>query len=155
MGAKTARFTFEERATAYRNTAMSITPKLLSDIDFLARQGSEIMQQNIETTYQNPSKITPYSAERFAKGRGREGRVDTATMVDAVKHETQILPGGTVNGRFGWIDDFLAYFGYQENGTRNIAPMYALRDARTEMAPAFFAAMRAITKSVGAGIRPK
>jgi hypothetical protein len=151
----TARFTFEERATAYREFALKITPKIISDMEFLTAHGAEAMQQNIENTYQNPAKETPYSAERFATGIGTEGRHETGTMVNAVDHEVKFLPGGTVNGSFGWVNEFLAYFGYQENGTRNIAPMYALRDARTEVAPQFLAAMHAITKSVGQGVRPK
>ena len=150
----TARFTFEERATAYRDFALKITPKIAADMEVLSELGAKTMVENIETNYQ-----APYSAIRYASGVGTAGRHETGTMADAVTHELQFLPGDIINGRFGWINDYLAYFGYQENGFGHVGgghviPMYALRDARTEVAPKFFEAMHAIARSVGKGVQP-
>lgn len=70
------------------------------------------------------SAVTRTGEERASRG-GHPGRIDSGTMRDAISsgiYET----GGRVEGEWGWLDEVLDYFGYQEEGTGRIGAMNAL-----------------------------
>lgn len=70
-----------------------------------------------------------FIATRGTEGTGKQGRIDTGKMLDSVDSETKLEGRDEAVGRFGWTDKTPFYAKYQEAGTKNIAPMYALSDA--------------------------
>ena len=70
---------------------------------------------------------------------GREGRIQTGRMYEAVAHDTSVSTPRKWVGSFGWVDERRAYFLVLEEGGTNsftggeIEPMYALRDAGFEV----------------------
>lgn len=95
-------------------------------LEQIAREGAQEMQHYIA------SRGTSYS-----QSQGRSGRVDTETMINDVGyHRNPHASTKVFSWEFGWIDEFLSYFGLQEKGFRHtggtsVEPMYALRDAST------------------------
>lgn len=124
MGARWTRVTLEDRRNDLRQ-AVATLPSFKKDMERLAEQGAQIMQEYIA------SRGTAYSAERAGRGRGGSGRRDSYEMFDAVDYRAVSQAAGVVNAEFGWIDNFQKYFGYQEKGTRTVEAMFALRDAST------------------------
>lgn len=68
---------------------------------------------------------------------GKEGRIETGKMLDEVK--TDVGRGGnSVVGQFGWLDEQLDYFYYQDEGFRHwisgemIPGMFALTQSYEE-----------------------
>lgn len=70
-----------------------------------------------------------FIATRGTSGTGKQGRIDTGAMLDAVDSETRLENKDEAIGRFGWLEKKPFYAEYQEAGTKYIAPMYALSDA--------------------------
>lgn len=81
--------------------------------------GENITKHNIET--------------RGTEGTGKRGRVETGKMRDSVGSEAKRTGLGRAEGRFGWLQKGPYYTPYQEEGTKNIEPMYALSDAAEEV----------------------
>lgn len=79
---------------------------------------------------QDGEEITQtFIATRGTEKSGKQGRVDTGAMLDAVDSDTTLKSKDEAIGRFGWLKEKPSYAQYQEDGTRYIAPMYALSDA--------------------------
>lgn len=100
-----------------------------SDLAFLAEQSAQDMQHLIASR--------PTHSD-WAKQEGRTGRVDSQKMVDAVEFRRNPHASRLVfSWEFGWLDTFMKYFRYQEEGFNHIyagpiEPMFALRDASME-----------------------
>jgi hypothetical protein len=76
-------------------------------------------------------------ATRGTPKSGKQGRVRTGDMLDAVKSEMIKSTPREAEGKFGWIDEYEDYFGYQEGGFDHVGGvtvegMYALEDAGEE-----------------------
>ena len=72
---------------------------------------------------------TPTGEARAAAGGNGPGRVDTGTMRDAIKSRVlEKTPTRTV-GAWGWLDEVLDYFVYQEYGGEHFAVRFAGMDA--------------------------
>lgn len=82
----------------------------------------ESMKDGEETTQ-------TFIATRGTPGTGKQGRVDTGAMLNAVDSDTHLKSRDEAEGRFGWLDKKPYYAEYQEDGTKYIPPMYALQDA--------------------------
>lgn len=82
----------------------------------------ESMKDGEETTQ-------TFIATRGTPGTGKQGRVDTGAMLNAVDSDTRLKSRDEAEGRFGWLDKKPYYAEYQEDGTKYIPPMYALQDA--------------------------
>jgi len=87
-------------------------------------EGGNITKHNIET--------------RGTAKSGKRGRIETGKMRDAVN--SQMVKSGTrdAEGKFGWIDGYEDYYGYQEGGFEHVGGvtvegMYALTDAGEEV----------------------
>lgn len=125
MGVRWTRVTLEDKQRKL-GQAISVVQEAKGYMETIAEQGAQEMQEYIET------RGTDYSAYRSSHlGRGTSGRHDSGEMVDDVSYRVVSQEQGVVNAEFGWIEDFMAYFGYQEKGTRFVKAMYALRDAST------------------------
>lgn len=70
-----------------------------------------------------------FIATRGTEKSGKQGRIDTGAMLDAVDSDTKLVSKDEAVGRFGWLEKKPFYAPYQEDGTQYIAPMYALSDA--------------------------
>ena len=77
-------------------------------------------------------------ATRGTAKSGKKGRIKTQKMYDAVN--SQMVKSGTrdAEGKFGWIDGYEDYYGYQEGGFEHVGEvtvegMYALTDAGEEV----------------------
>lgn len=70
-----------------------------------------------------------FIATRGTQKSGKQGRVDTGKMLDAVDSDTKLVSKDEAVGRFGWIKKTPYYAPFQEEGTRTIPAMYALSDA--------------------------
>lgn len=127
MGAQWSRGSLDIYEKKLQNLHGNARKAIVSDMTFIAEQGAQDMQNYIE------ERGTEYSEYRAnVLGRGTTGRHDTGKMEDDVEYRITQTPT-VVNAEVGWINEFLAYFGYQEKGTRWIQPMFALRDASTTM----------------------
>lgn len=87
-------------------------------------EGKEITQDNIDT--------------RGTLKSGKRGRIETSKMRDAVDSEITRKGKKGVSGKFGWINEFEPYFGYQEEGFNHVGGvtvdgMYAISDAADEV----------------------
>lgn len=88
--------------------------------------------------------VTDTGARRVASGRGSEaGRYETGTMYDAVDSRVE-TNGDVTAGEFGWIEEYLRYFGYQEDGTGTVPSMHALHDAWANASERFQSEIRSI-----------
>lgn len=73
----------------------------------------------------------------YSRSQGREGRIDSGEMINDVTFRKIPIPDPTVHiWEFGWIDTFLKYFKYQEEGFNHVyggsvIGMFALKDAST------------------------
>lgn len=115
---------FERRIKTVGPEAMK---QVDSDLEFLAEESAQEMQQYIST------RGTRYSHEQ-----GRAGRVDTENMLNSVSYRKNPNQSDRVHSwEFGWVENFEKYFTYQEKGFRNwrsgegVIGMFALRDAAT------------------------
>ena len=128
MGARWSRGSLQYITEDYRKIPINVDNRLMQVMGSIASDGAIEMQENIE------SRGTAYSAYRAqVLGRGTTGRHDTGDMVNAVESRVEVPVPHVVNAMFGWLDDFMAYFGYQEKGTEYIPAMHALRDAGDNM----------------------
>lgn len=118
-------------------------------------QAAQIME---EVTDEGADLMRQYIRTRGTEKSGKEGRIETGTMLDEVESAVHRNPK-SVRGEFGWgVAGGLheKYFDYQENGFRhwrsgeNVPPMHAMLDAFIKMRIKFFARMRS---EMGAGSR--
>lgn len=127
MGAKWARGTLDMRARNMQNIHGKVRNRIVDNMQRIASEGAEEMEQNIET------RGTSWSHYRAnVLGRGTEGRHDEGVMVGAVDHRVTSHPKA-VNAEIGWLDEFQDYFRTQELGLGVVEPMFALRDAANTM----------------------
>lgn len=95
-------------------------------VDEINRKNFAALKNNM----QDGEEITQtFIATRGTEKSGKQGRVDTGAMLDAVDSDTQLKSKDEAIGRFGWLKKKPTYAQYQEEGTKYIAPMYALSDA--------------------------
>lgn len=86
--------------------------------------------RTLENAMKEGEEITQtFIATRGTPGTGKQGRIDTGAMLNAVDSEAKLQGKDEAIGRFGWLDKKPFYAEYQEAGTKYIAPMYALSDA--------------------------
>lgn len=118
-------------------------------------QAAQIME---EVTDEGADLMRQYIRTRGTEKSGKEGRIETGTMLDEVESAVRRNPK-SVRGEFGWGvagGRHEKYFDYQENGFRhwrsgeNVPPMHAMLDAFIKMRIKFFARMRS---EMGAGSR--
>ncbi|MFZ2912395.1 MAG: hypothetical protein WAZ75_04885, partial [Candidatus Absconditicoccaceae bacterium] len=62
--------------------------------------------------------VTDTGMARVERG-GAVGRYEKGTMYDAVDYYVA-TDGDMTIGEFGWIEEYLRYFGYQEDGTGTV-----------------------------------
>jgi len=72
--------------------------------------------------------VTKTGEARVAAGDGVAGRYESGTMYDAVS-STSYQSGNESVGEFGWLEEVLKYYLYQEQGTSRIEAMHALQKA--------------------------
>jgi len=72
--------------------------------------------------------VTGTGEARAAAGEGVAGRYLTGTMYDAVGSDVQ-RSGDRITGEFGWLEEVLKYYLYQEQGTSRLEAMHALQKA--------------------------
>ena len=131
MGIQRSRTGLDLMQKKLQNVDGNVRRILVDDLNFIAEQGAQEMQQYIR------ERGTAYSEYRYSRGQGNSaGREDTGTMLEAVGY-TVTSYKTRVNAEVGWLEDFKKYFDYQERGTRWIEPMYALRDASATMRDIF------------------
>lgn len=95
-------------------------------VDEINRRNYRALGENMK----DGEEITQtFIATRGTEKSGKQGRVDTGAMLDAVDSDTQLKSKDEAIGRFGWLKKKPTYAQYQEAGTKYIAPMYALSDA--------------------------
>lgn len=124
MGARWARGTMEDLANNLNGVAVSAVPEITTEMTEIAERGKADMQRRISEAH------TRTGIARVASGRGEHaGRRVEDVMFDAVEARVSSPVPNVVNAEMGWLDKFLAYFGYQERGTTYIPAMYALRDS--------------------------
>lgn len=88
----------------------------------------------LEDAMEAGENITKHNiSTRGTEGTGKRGRIETGTMRDEVGSKVTRLGRGEAEGRFGWLEKGPYYTPYQEQGTKNIEPMYALSDAAEEV----------------------
>ena len=78
---------------------------------------------------------------------GKEGRVDTWRMFDAIESQVTLSDRGRVTGRFGWLRDRADYFTLQEGGFNhtsgvNVPGMEAIKQAQEHSQEVFEAELR-------------
>lgn len=93
-------------------------------VESAIKEGEEITKDNIDTSGTLKS--------------GKRGRIETGKMRDAVDSEITSRSKRGVTGKFGWINEFEPYFGYQESGFNHVGGvtvdgMYALSGAANEV----------------------
>lgn len=106
------------------NSIMGDVTDIVADA---VEEGENITKHNIET--------------RGTAKSGKRGRIKSKVMRDAVKSEMTKTSKNDAEGKFGWIDQYEDYFGYQEGGfeyvhadpTFDVEGMYALTDAGEEV----------------------
>lgn len=97
------------------------------------------IQDIVEDAAEAGKNITKHHIEtRGTAKSGKRGRVETRAMLDAVNSRTEHRDKRGVKSKFGWIDEFKDYFGYQEDGFDHVngvtvEGMYALTDAAEEV----------------------
>lgn len=134
MGARWSRNGLDIYEKRLQNIHGNARKVIESDVSFIAEQGAQEMQANIE------ARGTEYSRFRAEiLGRGTTGRNDSGDMVNAVEWRVTSFPT-RVNAEVGWLDEYKKYFAFQEKGTAYIKAMYALRDASSNMRDQFRAA---------------
>lgn len=107
---------FEQAANAWFEAKVrEVNRKTFRTLSDSMKDGEEITQTFIAT--------------RGTEGTGKQGRIDTGTMLDSVESDTRLQGRDEAIGRFGWLSKKPKYAEYQEDGTKYIAPMYALSDA--------------------------
>lgn len=95
-------------------------------VNAITRGNFRALQENMK----DGEEITQtFIATRGTEKSGKQGRIDTGDMLDAVSSEAKLQNQDEAIGRFGWLKEKPFYAEYQEAGTRYIAPMYALSDA--------------------------
>jgi hypothetical protein len=95
-------------------------------VDEINRKNFAALKNNM----QDGEEITQtFIATRGTEKSGKQGRVDTGAMLDAVDSDVKLQSKDEAIGRFGWLKKKPTYAQYQEEGTKYIAPMYALSDA--------------------------
>lgn len=77
-------------------------------------------------------------ATRGTAKSGKKGRIKTQKMYDAVNSQMTKSGARDAEGKFGWIDGYEDYYGYQEGGFEHVGGvtvegMYALTDAGEEV----------------------
>lgn len=88
--------------------------------------------------------VTDTGMARAERG-GAVGRYEKGTMYDAVDYYVA-TDGDTTIGEFGWIEEYIRYFGYQEDGTSTVPSMHALHDAWANASERFQSEIRSIIK---------
>lgn len=95
-------------------------------VDEINRKNFAALRENMK----DGEEITQtFIATRGTEKSGKQGRVDTGAMLDAVDSDAKLVGKDEAIGRFGWLKKTPSYTKYQEAGTQYIAPMYALSDA--------------------------
>lgn len=123
----------EERTTAWHD----LIEMIVKDASLL---GKARMIQILEAAH------TSTGYDRVASGGNGPGRIDSGDMRDAIDSETFKTSDGA-RGHFGWIDDVLDYYVYQELGSDafnvNFEGMKALQGAYIEAREKMLADLRA------------
>lgn len=113
--------------------ALDTAEEIMEDV---TKEGADLMRQYIKT--------------RGTEGSGKEGRIESGTMLDQVDSQVFRNPR-SVRGEFGWGlngKDAKDYYHYQEDGFRhwisgkNVPAMHAQLDAFMKMREKFFQRMR-------------
>lgn len=97
-------------------------------------QGKQIMRDIIDTSGLGVEWKTWHNGRNMSS----PGRVDTGLMGDSVDASIEREANGAT-GKFGWINRWEDYFGYQDEGFfhnqagREIRGMYALQDAADQV----------------------
>lgn len=119
-------------ARSSRNTLgiEQITQEIKNAINVEVQQGEQLMKETIETS----GLGVEWQRSHNGRTMSSPGRVDTGRMRDSVEHDFQDN-GDSAIGRFGWLNKWEEYFGYQEGGffhnqaNRQIRAMHAVSDA--------------------------
>lgn len=77
-----------------------------------------------------------YTASRPGATTGKAGRIDSGTMIDALRWEPVSFSPTLIHTRYGFVKEFKDYFKYQtvtgfrhNRSSRYIGPTFALRDS--------------------------
>lgn len=113
----------------YRDRIDDIRDLLENMMEELAAKGEGRMVEILEAA------VTPTGLARAELG-GMPGRVDSGTMRGAISHDME-NDGDEIVASWGWLDEVLAYFLYQEHGDEvfgvQFEGMNALRGSYIEM----------------------
>jgi hypothetical protein len=133
--------TFKELSIPTQRTAnkqFTISPKISAD---LGRSDAGIMRMDF-AMLADGKRITDALAPAMGQ-IGLEGkqtmkkyanRIDTGLMNNSIYYSTRKLKNSYVV-RIGWTELWYKYFGFQENGTKNIRPMRSVLRTFMEMLP--------------------
>lgn len=110
--------------TWFEGVAKKMIDGISDVVESAVDEGKEVTQHNIET--------------RGTMKSGKRGRIETGKMRNAVDSEITKRDKSGVSGKFGWINEFEPYFGFQEGGFEHVGGvtvdgMYAISDAAKEV----------------------
>ena len=78
--------------------------------------------------------VTQIGVEGKATMKKYANRIDTGLMRGSISYRTKKLKS-SYSVRIGWVDVWYKYFGFQENGTRNVPAMRSAYRTYLEMLP--------------------
>lgn len=122
------------------NKQFTISPKISGD---LGRSDAGIMRYDIAMLADGDriaSALAPGMKQIGEDGKETmkkyANRIDTGLMNSKIFYSTRRLKASYVV-RIGWTELWYKYFGFQENGTKNINPMRSVLRTYMEMLPRF------------------
>lgn len=124
-----------EITTSVKGNSKSLTAWFDEEVGGVFDDVTEI----VERAVQEGEAITKLNiATRGTLKSGKKGRIETQNMYDSVKSDMTKRGKKEAEGKFGWIDNYQKYFGYQEAGFNHVGGvtvegMYALGDADREV----------------------
>lgn len=105
-------------------------------IDRLAEDAKDVVREGAKEGEQLTKE---FISSRGTAKSGKQGRIETGRMLNAVDSRVERDTDETIEAAFGWLDDKAAYFGFQEEGFTHtsgaqVEGMYALSDAADQVA---------------------
>lgn len=121
--------------TFVKGNTKSLTAWFEEAIESTMSDAGEIVSRAVD---EGESITKLHIATRGTAKSGKKGRIDTQKMYDAVNSDMTRKGSQEAEGKFGWIDEYDKYFGYQEDGFDHVGGvtvegMYALSDASDEV----------------------
>lgn len=121
--------------TKVTGSSKSLTAWFEEAMDNILDNVEEIVSRGVE---EGEAITKLHISTRGTAKSGKKGRIETQKMYDAVKSEMTVSDKREAEGKFGWIDEYDDYFGYQEGGFDHVGGvtvegMYALTDASEEV----------------------